>query len=78
MVWRDHWDGTPRVVVITEHEEDGAALDATVLLVRFDGPPPATVDVTSERGRALRLHLPRDLTPFTLAPRQTLTVEVIT
>ncbi|MCD0165249.1 hypothetical protein [Deinococcus sp. 12RED42] len=77
MIWRDTWDGTPGVVVITEHAEEDGQLDAVLLGLRLDTLP-ATTHVTNEHGRALRVQLPRDVEPFSLNTRITLTVEVTT
>ncbi|GGR62184.1 hypothetical protein GCM10008959_25160 [Deinococcus seoulensis] len=77
MIWRDTWDGTPGVVVITEQAEEDGQLDAVLLGLRLDTLP-ATAHITNEHGRALRVHLPRDVDAFSLNTRITLTVEVTT
>ncbi|WP_144012462.1 hypothetical protein [Deinococcus sp. LM3] len=52
-------------------------LDAVLLGLRLDTLP-ATAHVTNEHGRALCVQLPRDVEPFSLNTRVTLTVEVTT
>jgi hypothetical protein len=76
MIWRDRWDGTPSVVAITVQGEENGELDAVILALRLDTLPRAPVPLTNEHGHTLRATLPAGLDPFSINPRQTLTVEV--
>ena len=75
MIWRDTWAGVPGVAVIAVDGPDQGVLGALVLALRLDTLP-RTVTVTDPQGRALRVHLPQDLEPFSITVRINLTVEV--
>lgn len=76
MIWRDRWDGTPSVVAITVQGEEDGELDAVLLALRLDTLPRDPIRLTNEHGQTLRATLPQGLDPFSINPRQTLTVEV--
>ncbi|MFD2610163.1 hypothetical protein ACFSR9_12040 [Deinococcus taklimakanensis] len=78
MIWRDTWVDAPGVVIISEQGQQNGELDAVLLALRLDILPGHPVEVTNEHGTRLRAHLPRDVEPFSVNVRITLTVEVTT
>ena len=78
MIWRDTWVDAPGVVIISEQGQQNGELDAVLLALRLDILPGHPVEVVNEHGTRLRAHLPRDVEPFSVNARITLTVEVTT
>ena len=59
MIWRDVWDGTPRLVILSEIDtQDGVIEDAVLFLLELV-PSPATV--FDAKGTCLSVTLPDDL-----------------
>lgn len=59
MVWRDVWDGTPNVVILSEMDAQGGVLEDTVLFLLYG--PTDFVTVSNPEGQRWRVRLPDDL-----------------